>query len=93
MNFVINVLIVFRITRLIRDESAPFDVMGKFRDSIGIKYGTHTGAPYGVTELSKVVSCPYCLSLWVALAVTGGNIKQALALSGAVSLLYRWFEQ
>lgn len=92
MNFVINALIVFRLTRLIRDESAPFDVMGKFRDSIGLSYN-----PYGVlvaeNELGRAVLCPYCLSFWLALVVAGGNIKQALALSGAVSLLYRWFER
>lgn len=92
MKFLINALVVFRLTRLIRDESAPFDVMGKFRDSIGLSYN-----PYGHltadNELARAVLCPYCLSFWIALVVAGGNIKQALALSGAVSLMYRYFER
>lgn len=92
MNFVLNALIVFRLTRLIRDESAPFDVMGKFRDAIGITYNPYGGI-VAENELARAVLCPYCLSFWIALFVAGGNIKQTLALSGAVSLLYRWFEK
>lgn len=92
MQFLINALVVFRLTRLIRDESAPFDVMGKFRDRIGIGQNMY-GHLTADNELAEMVRCPYCLSFWIALVIAGGNIKQALALSGAVSLLYRWFER
>lgn len=91
MQFLINSLIVFRLTRLIRDESAPFDIMGKFRDSIGLEYNPY-GHLYGSNEFSRMIACPHCLGLWIALIVTKGNIRQALALSGAASLLYRWFD-
>lgn len=93
MQFLINALVVFRLTRLIRDESAPFDIMGKFRDAVGLRYGTANGVPYGTNELSRMIACPYCLNLWVALIVAKGNIRQALALSGAASLMFRWFER
>lgn len=93
MQFLINALVVFRLTRLIRDESAPFGIMDILRDELGVKYGTANGVLYGRNEIAKAVACPYCLSFWIALFVSGGNIKQALALSGATSLLYRWFER
>lgn len=93
MNFVVNVLVVFRLTRLIRDESAPFGIMDILREELGVKYGTANGVPYGTNEISKAIACPYCLNLWLSLFISGGNIRQALALSGAVSLMYRWFER
>lgn len=93
MNFVVNALVVFRLTRLIRDESAPFGIMDTLREELGVKYGTANGVPYGRNEIAKAISCYWCLSFWIALFVSGGNIKQALALSGAAGLMYRWFEK
>lgn len=93
MKFIIDSLVVFRLTRLIRDESAPFGIMDILRDELGVKYGTANGVPYGRNEIAKAISCYWCLSFWVALFVSGGNIRQTLALSGAASILYRYFEK
>lgn len=86
MNHLLNVLAVFRLTRMIQRDDLPFELMAKLRDHAGVEYNPY-GVPHGTTELSKAISCVWCLSIWVALVVARGNLRNALAYSGAAAAL------
>ena len=82
--FLVAALAVWRATHLLAKEDGPWDVLRKFRRGLGD----------GV--LGKLVSCFYCLSIWVALPfawfVGGSLVEKAVgwwALSGAAVLLER----
>jgi hypothetical protein len=82
--FVIAVLAVWRVTHLLALEDGPFDVLARFRLSLG------SGM------VGKLISCFYCLSMWTALPFmwffTGTSVERVviwLALSGAAILLHR----
>jgi len=82
--FVIAALAVWRITHLLAQEDGPWDVLLRLRRSLGS----------GV--LKKLVSCFYCLSVWVAVPFAfflKGNFGETfvgwLALSSAAILFER----
>lgn len=50
----IGVLVVWRVTHLLAVESGPMDVIGKVRHLAGAGF------------IGELVSCFYCLSVWVA---------------------------
>jgi hypothetical protein len=83
LTLIILILAAYRITRLIHTDTFPF---GKLRLRV---YGTWLG---------NLLSCPFCVSVWVGafLAVGQGSVGDvwawqvfigAMALSAAVSLL------
>ena len=82
--FVLAALAVWRVTHLIANENGPWDVFLRLRQSAG--QGT----------LAELVSCFYCLSVWIALLfvwfIPGDRFERVvswLALSGAAILLER----
>lgn len=84
LRFALAALAVWRVTHLIANESGPWDIFLRLRRSAG--QGT----------LAELVSCFYCLSIWISLLfvwfVTGGVVERIvtwLALSGAAILLER----
>lgn len=91
MSYVVNALAIFRLTRLLMLDDCPYELCAKLRDEIGIAYTSHNRA-YGKNEIAKVFLCHYCLSFWVGLFVARGNIKEALAYSGASALMFKWVD-
>src|SRR5436190_9170659 len=86
---IVGVLSVWRITHLLTLEDGPFDLVLRMRRAVG-------DGPVG-----HVLDCFYCLSLWVALAITlllettvlapslGAALLLWPALSGGAVLLQR----
>ena len=78
------ILGVWRITHLLNAEDGPWNLLARFRRSVG------TGV------LGQMLDCFYCLSLWIAIPfawAVGQTWKERLllwpALSGAAILLHR----
>lgn len=59
--YMIMALGVWRITNLLMYEEGPYTLFGKLRTRIGKK-----------SELAKIFSCFWCLSIWVGVLVTVG---------------------
>jgi hypothetical protein len=81
---ILGILGVWRITHLLRAEDGPWNLVARFRRSLGDGL------------LGQVLDCFYCLSLWIAIPfawVIGLGWKEGLllwpALSGAAVLLER----
>lgn len=49
--------------------SGPGDILGRFRSWLGVKFDEHS-RPYGTNWRAEAILCFYCLSLWVAFAIT-----------------------
>lgn len=58
--FVILALAMFRITRLIIADDGPWDVLARVRKRLGI------GEPGEVGFWDGLLSCPWCVSIWLA---------------------------
>jgi hypothetical protein len=67
--FVLSILATWRITSLLVMEEGPFDMFARLRSFVGVQYDDHSN-PYGENALSKIFSCVWCMSVWVALVVT-----------------------
>jgi len=82
--FLLAALAAWRLTHLISQEDGPWDLLRRFRGSLG------SGLAW------KLVTCFYCLSIWVSLPFAlfvGGSLVEMLvewlAISGAAILLER----
>ncbi|MEP7318716.1 MAG: DUF1360 domain-containing protein [Panacibacter sp.] len=82
MSFIIEVLVVWRLTHLLGKEDGPFDIIFLIRQKAGAGF------------FGSLLDCFYCLSVWVALPFGtwfGNDWKERvllwLALSGAACLL------
>lgn len=76
LEFVVGVLVVWRITHLIQAEDGPWDVVVRLRARAGDGW------------VGQAMDCFYCLSLWIALplaALLGANWLQQLLLWPALS--------
>lgn len=67
--FIIIALATYRLTLLISKESGPFDIMGKFRTWVGVRYDQYSN-PVPTGQISEMVLCPYCLSVWMGICAT-----------------------
>lgn len=62
-------LAVWRGSIMITKEDGPFDVFSRMRENAGVE---HNGvlAPWSTLNTAgKLLQCPYCLSMWLALAL------------------------
>lgn len=82
--FLLAALAVWRVTHLLVKEDGPWDIMVRFRRALGSGF------------FGSLLSCSYCLSVWIAAPFTffleGTAIERVviwLALSGAAILLER----
>jgi hypothetical protein len=80
--YLLFVIIVWRVTHLLRAEDGPFDLLLKIRKILG------------KSVIGSLVGCFYCLSIWVGLAaalIEGDSSREILILtfyySGASLLL------
>jgi len=61
-------LFVWRICSLLVREEGPFSIFDRLRHLVGVKQN-ELSINYGETFLSKLFSCVWCMSVWVALPV------------------------
>ena len=63
LHLVVLALATWRLSSLISAEEGPYNIFGRFRIMIGIHYiGNGVDAE---TELGKLFSCTWCLSIWI----------------------------
>jgi hypothetical protein len=65
LELLISSLAVWRISSLLVHEDGPADVFAKLRMITGMKYNEHS-IPYGTNIISSLLSCVWCVSIWVA---------------------------
>lgn len=65
-------LAAWRCTSLISYERGPFDIFLAFRTAIGFQHDSQ-GHPdaWPSTFFHQMIACPWCLGLWMALAMYG----------------------
>lgn len=97
MKFLIHSLITWRLTLMFLvdndgwAERGPYGILDKFRDMIGLRWDAY-GQPIKTTEIGLLLTCIYCLSVWVGLIVatlSGKHPGYGLALSAATLLIDR----
>jgi len=66
VRFGLAVLALWRVTHLFIWEDGPFNLFGAVRNWAGVEYDPVTSEPYGDTFLSTLLSCIFCLSVWVS---------------------------
>lgn len=72
LKYIVGVIAVWRLTHLISSEDGPFDLIFKFRKSLGD------------SVLGKLMDCFYCLSIWIGLSMAffmSGEAKEILLLT------------
>jgi len=73
MIYILQSLIVWRLTALLIYEDGPFDVFSRFRKTLGVTYTDKPGGTQCDSSwlIFKALCCFKCLSLWVAWGVAG----------------------
>lgn len=61
-------LATYRLTSLVVKEAGPFDMFVHFRSWAGVYDIGSDGKP--LTVFGKMVECPYCFGLWMAILLT-----------------------
>lgn len=103
MVILLAALATYRLTLLVSKEAGPFDMFGRFRTWSGVKYDQYSN-PYSTGQLSEMILCPYCTSVWIGIGFTivvGAaaylNLLTLisfgllpLALSGFAVFLFKW---
>lgn len=95
----LNMLATWRLTRLLMQERAPYAVLDRVREYVEDK--RHEGKA-GMQdtkniwyEVSEALQCPFCLSIWVGLALaiaTRQNVLYGFAYSAGSLMFGRLFE-
>jgi hypothetical protein len=66
MHILILILATWRISSLLATEPGPWDVFGKLRTLVGVRYDG--GSPYGTNVVGKAIVCVWCNSLYIGAA-------------------------
>ena len=66
IEFIVLSLATWRISNLLMFEEAPFNILGRFRNLIGVKE-TYDDSKLWEGFISGLFSCMYCFSMWVGL--------------------------
>ena len=91
-------LAAWRLSSLLTAEEGPYEIFSKFRLKIGVHYiGNRVDAR---TELAKLFSCTWCLSVWIGAIASVAYviyepivwIVMPLALSAAASIVGKFTE-
>lgn len=64
MTELILILATWRLTSLLNREQGPYNILGRLRWLIGIRVDD-IGQTYGITELARMIMCPFCCSIWI----------------------------
>jgi hypothetical protein len=68
LRLVVYAFAVYRVTHLLNWENGPWDVLDWLRWKAGVEVTYAGGTPHRIatTFWSKLILCPYCLSVWLA---------------------------
>lgn len=95
LNLLRNGLACYRLARLLATEDGPADVFIKLRSAAGVYDFGADGRP--ATPLGRLLECPYCLGMWIALALAifpESRVKRVvvdgLAIAGMQTALQSW---
>lgn len=69
VSLLILVLACWRLTSLLVKEDGPFEMFAKFRRLIGIRHIEGSLTPYGTNVFAESLSCVWCCSVWVGVAL------------------------
>lgn len=69
MDIIILILTTWRISSLLVDEGGPFDLFGRLRYLLGVRYHNIDSSAYGENVVSEALSCIWCTSFWVGLVL------------------------
>lgn len=69
LDILIVALAVARLSAMLVTEEGPYEMLARLRNRIGIRFDEFS-FPYPTTELSKLFSCVYCMSVWVGVFFT-----------------------
>lgn len=64
----ISILATWRLSNLLVNEQGPGELLGLFRDRIGVAYDEQSRA-YGKNVLASALTCIWCTSVWVGWGV------------------------
>lgn len=76
--FLIGAIATWRITEILLDESAPFDLADKLRREVALRSGKHPV----FNEMNKAFRCVWCLSVWVGWIVAILQLDKRWFLTG-----------
>lgn len=96
VQLLIGILATWRISSLLVNESGPYDIMGRFRDRVGVAYDERS-RPYGKNVVATMLLCLWCTSFWVGavvavLTVPSAWLLYALACSAGAIMVDRWMK-
>lgn len=89
---IVGILATWRLAQLLHDEDGPWQIFARLRDVAGVRYDEWS-RPYSDKQVGKMLSCFWCTSIWAALFVTKGKVRETLAYSAGAILLERIYEQ
>lgn len=84
-------LATWRLTSLLVYEAGPYELLARFRRTIGVYYDERSRAQ-GRNEFARAFTCAWCLSVWIGAAVAGAyylssELTVAAALPFALSAI------
>jgi hypothetical protein len=68
LDLVLLALATWRLAALLAQEEGPFNLLGRLRHRLGVRYDAHS-VPYADNELGKLLLCPWCSSVWLGAAL------------------------
>lgn len=70
VSMTVLVLACWRLTSFMVQEDGPFGMFAKFRHLIGVRYIEGSSTPYGTNVISRLLSCTWCCTMWIGIALT-----------------------
>ena len=67
LTFIVISLAVWRISSLLVEEDGPYQIFGKLRHRVGIRYNAQS-EKVATNELAELFTCVWCMSIWIGLA-------------------------
>ena len=64
-------LATWRLSSLLVNEDGPWEILARMRVAVGIRYDQQS-QPYATTVLSELISCVFCVSIWMGLLLSAG---------------------
>jgi len=88
LDLIIKALACYRVSRFVSIEEGPFAIFESLREKLD-----SPAVPRWLGWLARGVGCPYCISVWVGLALEPRRPIHALAISAGACLIYRVFDK
>ena len=69
LDMTILALAVWRLSSMLVNEDGPLHIFNKLRYKAGMRYDEHS-SEYPTTQLSELLSCVWCTSVWIAIVAS-----------------------